>query len=245
MIRRFIGKLIPEPRNDENAVRKFGLLRASDLFHELSEEQMGDVERMTVMTTCERGRLVYTPGETAEALFLLKKGKVRIYRITPEGKKLVTAVIAPGTLFGHMEFTGTTLLESYAEAQEDSILCVMSRHDIEELVMRYPSIGLRLMGHLSQRMKELEERLEEGLLRDMPARVAAALLRLAESQETNEIKTTHQELADSLGTYRETVTNTLGQLQSEGAVSLERGRVAIRDTEALREIVAAERPERD
>ena len=75
-------------------MRKFGLLRASDLFRELSEEQMGDVERMTVMTSCERGRLVYTPGETAEALFLLKKGKVRIYRITPEGKKLVTAVIA-------------------------------------------------------------------------------------------------------------------------------------------------------
>ena len=64
MIRRFIGKLTPEPRNDENAVRKFGLLRASDLFHELNEEQMGDVERMTVMTSCERGRLVYTPGET-------------------------------------------------------------------------------------------------------------------------------------------------------------------------------------
>ena len=144
-----------------------------------------------------------------------------------------------------MEFTGTTLSDSYAEAQEDSILCVMSRHDIEELVMRYPSIGLRLMGHLSKRMKELEERLEEGLLRDMTARVAAALLRLAESQDTSEIRTTHQELADSLGTYRETVTNTLGQLQSEGAVSLERGRVVIEDTEALREIVAAERPERD
>ena len=245
MIRRFIGNLTPEPRNDENAVRKLGLLRASDLFHELSEEQMGDVERMTVMTSCERGRLVYTPGETGEALFLLKKGKVHIYRITPEGKKLVTAVIAPGTLFGQMEFTGTTLSESYAEAQEDSILCVMSRHDIEELVLRYPSIGLRLMGHLSRRMKELEERLEEGLLRDMPARVAAALLRLAESQETNEIKTTHQELADSLGTYRETVTNTLGQFQSKCVVSLERGRVVIKDKEALREIVAAERPQRD
>ncbi len=245
MIKRFFGKLTAEPRDDENAVRKFGMLRASDLFQELSEEQMGDVERMTVMTSCERGRLVYTPGETGEALFLLKQGKVAIFRITPEGKKLVTAMIAPGTLFGHMGFTGTTLSESYAEAQEDSILCVMSRHDIEELVLRYPSIGIRLMGHLSQRMKELEERLEEGLLRDMPARVASPLLRLAESQETDEVKTTHQELADSLGTYRETVTNTLGEFQSAGAVLLERGRVVITDSAALREIVAAERPERD
>jgi len=80
MIRRFIGKLTPQPRNDENAVRKFGLLRASDLFHELSEEEMGDVERMTVMTSCERGRLVYTPGETAEALFLLKHSPARRFR---------------------------------------------------------------------------------------------------------------------------------------------------------------------
>jgi CRP/FNR family cyclic AMP-dependent transcriptional regulator len=240
MIKRFFNRGQDEsPLDSEQAERKHGLLRASDLFSELDEAQMADVDRMTVMTTCQRGRLVYTPGETGEALFLLKQGKVNIYRITPEGKKLVTAVIPPGTMFGHMEFTGSSLSDSYAEAQEDSLLCVMSRHDIEELVIRYPSIGLRLLDHMSRRMTELEARLEQGLLRDMSARVAAALLRLADAQGGNNIRTTHQEIADSLGTYRETVTNTLGQFQNEGVVSLERGRILISDPETLRNIVDA------
>ena len=222
------------------SVSKLGLLKASDIFGGLDDEQMGHVEKMTVMTRCERGRLIYTPEEDAEALFLLKKGKVNVYRLTPDGRKLITAVIAPGTLFGNMAFTGSTLGESFAEATEASLLCVMSRHDLESLINRYPAIGIRLLDILSSRTRELEARLEEGLLRDMPARVAAALLRLSEQQGSDEVKVTHQELADSLGTYRETVTHTLGGFQDRGLVVLERSRICIRATDGLREIIASD-----
>lgn len=222
------------------AGRKLGLLQASDLFHGLDDEQMAHVEKMTVMTRCQRGRLVYAAGQPGEALFLLKKGKVHLYRITPDGRKLITAVITPGTLFGNMAFTATTLADSFAEAVEDSVLCAMSRHDLEELIKKYPSISLRLLNIVSRRVLELEARLEEGLLRDMQARVAAALLRLREDQGSDEVLVTHQELADSLGTYRETVTHTLGNLQARGLVSLERSRIRILGEQGLREIVASE-----
>jgi CRP-like cAMP-binding protein len=223
---------------DTAAFDKHGMLRASDLFHDLTDEQMGDVEKMTVMTQCKRGSLIYTPHDTSEALFLLKKGGVALYRLSPEGKKLTTALIAPGTLFGDMQFTGTTLGGSFAEASQDSILCVMTRHDLEQLISRYPVIGIRLVNLLSLRLQNLEERLEEGLLRDMPARVAAALLRLRDEQGSNDLRVTHQELADSLGTYRETVTSTLGDLQSKGLVSLERSRISVIDAPALEQMVA-------
>ncbi len=219
---------------------KLGLLKASDIFGGLDDEQMEHVEKMTVMTRCERGRLIYTPEEVAEALFLLKKGKVNVYRLTPDGRKLITAVISPGTLFGNMAFTGSTLGESFAEATEDSLLCVMSRHDLESLITRYPPIGIRLLDILSSRTRELEARLEEGLLRDMQARVAAALLRLSEHQGSAEVRVTHQDLADSLGTYRETVTHTLGGFQDKGLVILERSRICIRAADGLREIIASD-----
>lgn len=224
---------------DDDAT-KLGLLRAADLFQGLDEGQMAHVEKITVMSRCERGRLVYSPGETAEVLFLLKAGRVHIYRITPEGKRLITAVVEPGTLFGNMAFAGTTMAENFAEAQEDSILCVMSRHDLEMLIREYPSVALRLLDNLSGRMRELEARLEEGLLRDMRSRVVAALLRLREHHETDQIPITHQELADSLGTYRETVSHTLGQLQDEGCVRLGRGRIEIRNAAVLRDLIATD-----
>ena len=97
---------------------------------------------------------------------------------------------------------------------------------------------MRLLDGLSRRMRDLEARFEEGLLRDMTARVAAALLRLRESQGSDQITATHQELADGLGTYRETVTSTLGGLQSSGYIELHRGYVRILDASALREIVS-------
>lgn len=224
-------------RSDDLAA-KLGLLRAADIFQDLNDDQMDHVQRITVMTHCERGRRVYSPGERTEALFLLKKGRVNLYRITPEGKRLITAVAEPGTLFGNMAFTGSTMAENFAEAQEDSLICVMSRHDLERLIREYPSVGIRLLDNLSSRMRDLEDRLEEGLLRDMRSRVAAALLRLYEQHESHDVTITHQELADSLGTYRETVTSTLGLLQDQGAVRLHRGHIEIRDERALRELVS-------
>jgi len=238
----------PSPRStalDPAAFDKLGLLRASDLFQELNDEQMSDVEKMTVMTSCKRGNLIYGQDERSESLFLLKKGRVTLYRLSPEGKKLTTALIAPGTLFGDMEFTGTTLAGGFAEASEDSILCVMTRHDLELLIAKYPTIGVRLLNVLSRRVRDLEARLEEGLLRDMPARVAAAILRLREEQASDQVRVTHQALADSLGTYRETVTSTLGDLQNRGLVSLERTRISITDVSALEKIVAQDAAKAD
>ena len=203
-------------RADASA-NKLGLLKASDIFGGLDDEQMEHVEKATVMTRCDRGRLIYTPDEVAEALFLLKKGKVNVYRLTPDGRKLITAVITPGTLFGNMAFTGSTLGESFAEATEDSLLCVMSRHDLENLITLYPVIGIRLLDILSSRARELEARLEEGLLRDMQSRVAAALLRLSEHQGSAEVRVTHRSLPTAPA-RTETVTHT-GRVPDNGPSS--------------------------
>lgn len=214
-------------------MQKLGLLREADVFQDLSEDQMLRVGEMTVMTRCPRGRTVYTPGQTGEALFIIKSGKVQIYRMSPDGKKLVVSTLGAGTLFGDMPFTGQRMLDSYAEATEESLLCVMSRHDIEALIEAHPSIGIRLIGTLAQRVEELEARLEESTLRDVSARVAATLLRVAEGAGPS-VAVTHQQLADTIGTHRETVTRTLGELQDRGLISLLRGRITINDPDGLK-----------
>jgi CRP/FNR family transcriptional regulator len=81
-------------------------LRQTDLFRDLSGQEMQEIDRMTAMTTCRRGKVFYTPGETGEVLFILKKGRVNAYRITSEGKKLVTATVEAGTVFGEMSLIG-------------------------------------------------------------------------------------------------------------------------------------------
>ncbi len=109
-------------------------------------------------------------------------------------------------------------------------------HIIRAFIDLYESAGIPTPGDRLER----EESLEEGLLRDMTSRVASALLQLRDRQNSDEIAITHQELADNLGTYRETVTMTLGALQDKRVVSLQRGRIDIVDPHDLAEIVASE-----
>lgn len=212
---------------------KLRLLRTADLFRGLTDADMERVGQMTMMSQCVRGQTIYAPGETREALFLLKRGRVQIYRLSADGKKLILSSIEPGTVFGDMVLTGQRMFDGYAEAAEDSMLCVMSRHDVEALILEYPTVGVQLVQMLSARVRELEDRLEESSLRDVPSRVAAALVRI-QAQQGGAVTMTHQELADIVGAHRETVTRTLGDFRDRGFIALQRSRIAIIAPDALR-----------
>ncbi len=129
------------------------------------------------------------------------------------------------------------MISSFAEAIEDSVLCVMNRHDIEDLITKFPSIGVNLLRYLGQRVMELEARLEESSLRDMRSRVVSALLRLRESQGGDLIVVTHQEIAETIGTHRETVTRTLTELRNNGLIRPERNHILITDMPKLQLLI--------
>jgi len=216
-----------------NVEEKVRLLRAADLFRDLPEEDVQRIEHMAVMSQCERGQVVYSPAETREALFLLKRGRIEVYRLAEDGKKLLLNTVQPGMAFGDMALTGQRMLGSYAEAVEDCTICVMSRSDLEALIVEFPAVGVRLVRMLSQRLADLEQRLEESSLRDVPARVAAALVRAAE-QGGPKIAVTHQQLADLVGTHRETITRTLGDFRDRGLIALGRSQIEVIDLNGLR-----------
>lgn len=97
------------------------------------------------MQTCRAGRVFYTPGETGEALFILKKGRVQLYRMSPEGRKLVIARLEPICFFGEMSCVGQGMYNTFAEATEDSLICTMSRHDVERLLLSKPQVAVRIL----------------------------------------------------------------------------------------------------
>ena len=187
------------------------------------------------MSTCRRGKVFYTPGETGEVLFILKRGRVNLYRINPDGKKLVTATIEPGTVFGEMSLVGQGMHDTFAEAAEECTLCVMSRSDVEHLLLSKPRVGLRFMELMAKRLQEVEARMETVAFKSVPARLAASLLDLA--QDSGKIVgISHQDLADIVGTYRETVTRILNEFRGEDFIQLGRLNVTLLKIEELRAI---------
>ncbi len=206
---------------------------AMDIFCDLEPAAMAAFEQQTEMRTCRKGQILYSQEDRAEVLFLLKRGRVQLYRLTPSGKRLELATIEPGAFFGEMPLVGETLRHTFDEAVEDSLICVMSRTDIEQLMRERSEVALRMIEVLSRRLALCEARLEEMAYRSVPARIAAVLLRLSQGQAGEVVPITHQELGDMIGALRESVTKVLDDFQKAGLVELGRGRVILRDVVGL------------
>lgn len=216
---------------------KLKYLTELTVFQDLSPREMQELNRITTMSTVPRGRVFYRPEEPGEVLFILKEGRVQLYRISPEGKKLVITTLGPHTLFGEMALLGTKMHNTFAEAIDDCLICVMSRTDLERLILNKPQVALRILEVTGKRLREAEERLENMAFKGIPARLASLLLRLAEEQGTNEIAgLTHQDLAESVGTYRETATQVLNDLKSQGLIEIGRKRIKLLEAGRLTEI---------
>ena len=219
--------------------QKISYLQMVDIFQDLSRAEMQEMDRTTTMSTCRRGKIFYQPEDTSEVLFILKKGRVQLYRISPEGKKLIVSTIGPGTIFGEMAIVGQRMHNTFAESVEDCLLCVMSRHDVERLILSKPAVALRIVDLMAERLNEVEARLEDMAFKSIPARLAQLLLRLREEQGDNISGHTHQDLAEAIGTYRETTTQTLNEFKSGNLIEIGRKRIEILDPDGL-DLIAAE-----
>ncbi len=214
---------------------KINHLTTMELFQDLSKEDQEELDRITTMTTVQKGKIFYRPEDTGEVIFILKKGTVQLYRISPEGKKLVIYTLGDGTLFGEMSLLGQRMHNTFAEAITDCTICVMSRTDLERLVMNRPQVALRILEITGNRLRETEEQLEALAFKSIPSRLAALLLRLA--GDGNEVAgLTHQDLAEMIGTYRETTTQTLNDMKSEGILEIGRRRITLLNKDALQQI---------
>ena len=229
---------VPAGTRALGAPGKLALLSETDIFRDLGPRDMEEIARMTAMSTCRRGKVFYTPGETGEVLFVLKEGHVNLFRINPDGKKLVLAGVGPGTVFGEMSLVGQGMHDTFAEASEECTLCVMSRDDVEHLLVSKPQVALRFLELLATRLSEVETRLETVAFKGIPARLAAELLRLA--GDVGRVDgMSHQDLADAVGAYRETVTRILNDFKRDGLIEMDRLCVEVKDAQGLRDLAAS------
>ncbi len=213
-----------------------------EVFQDLSPQEMADLAAKAPMRTAAAGTLLWSPHEPHSVLFIVKAGSVRIYRLSPEGRRLTIAVLGPGSLFGEMEVMGQRMGDGFAEAREPSVLCLMSEHDVRTLLLADSRIAARIIYGLGRRLTDVEQRLADAVLKPAPQRLAAVLCQLVEaapeggllSPRGPEIRLTHEQLADLVGTTRVTTTKLLGDLRDAGILRLRRGGVVVLDRHRLR-----------
>jgi CRP/FNR family cyclic AMP-dependent transcriptional regulator len=224
------------------------VLSRAETLDPLSEEDLRGLLKRSRDINLDSGETFFSPEDTSEKLFILKKGRVRIFK-TSEGRELTLAEIEPGMIFGEMALTAQRIRGSYAQAMEPSVLISMSRTDLEHIIEENPQVGTRLLHLLSERLAAYESRIEDLTLKDIPARLANLILLLCEGEGVKtrqDIKIphhyTHERLGTMIGANREAVTRAFGLLQDEGAVELRRRLIYISNMEALRRIAGYPSP---
>ncbi|AYV26366.1 cAMP receptor protein [Streptomyces sp. ADI95-16] len=225
---------------DEGAERTWCLAEV-DIFCDLSESEMEAIAAAAPMKTYQAGEILYSPTQPSEVLFILKKGQVRVFRVSADGRALTTAVISPGTIFGEMVLLGQHMYDNYAEALEDTIVCVMSRADVNRLLLT----DARITTILGRRLAELEQRLSDSVFKTVAQRIATTLTTLTSAQPPAgplrpvgrhpQIALTHEQLAALAGTSRETCTKVLHDYADRGLLRLARGRITVLDLNQLKD----------
>jgi len=219
-----------------NVRTQVGYLKTVEIFRDLTDEDLEALESSITNIPCAVGKIFYAPEDTGEALFFIKEGKVQLYRISPDGRKLVTSTLGPGTIFGEMSLIGQGMYHSFAEAVEECSVWKMDRGDLERLLLDRPQVALRILEVLGRRLLEVEVRLEGIAFKTVAGRLASLLLRLMKEQGTTIRGLTHQNLADDVGTHRETATQTLTTFRTMGLLATGRKRIEILDPEGLQRI---------
>lgn len=225
------------------AAPKLFTLRQSDLFESFSAVELGRLLGILEELELPKHHVIFSPGAPSEAIYFIEKGRVRLTRLSPEGKTVILALLGPGDLIGEAAWESGEH-DSYAETLEESRIYQISRDAFQNFIRENPEFGLRLIQILGIRLKQAQARIEDLVFRQVPSRVARLLLSLAESHgkvTPNGIRVefplTHQEIADLVGSSRVTVTQILNRFRSSQWIEIESKRVTIHNLNALEEMV--------
>ncbi len=186
---------------------------------------------------------IYLAGDHSDSLYFLKQGRVKISRIDESGKEFTLTLLEPGEIFGELGLFDDSPRETTAVALEDSIICMMRRQDFEQYANQKPELSLKLNKLMGLRLRQIENRIEELLFRDVPSRLARLLLRLVDQhprltkQGTRiNIKLSQQELANLIGATREMTSTVLNDFKKQGTIRIESKYIYIMNRSQLQKI---------
>ncbi|WP_242269280.1 Crp/Fnr family transcriptional regulator [Bacillus cereus group sp. BfR-BA-01352] len=204
---------------------KLFLLSQISLLEELPMDDLKTVEELSEMKPVKKGTIILSPDKPVEALFFLKKGQVRLFRMNHHGKQFTVDILTSGNIFGETSTLSLTDDQVYAEAMTDTYLCMIERNDFEGFIERNPKIALKFINILSNRLKEVYSLSEKIALSDVKYRLIYLLLKLSEKTgrrinewQTINMKLTHADIANMIGSTRETTSAILSQLKKDGLI---------------------------
>ncbi|WP_240041253.1 Crp/Fnr family transcriptional regulator [Paenibacillus ginsengarvi] len=217
------------------------LIRNIPLFQDLSEEELRGISDLFRERKYSKHSIVFFEGDPGEELFIIKSGTVKIYKID-NTKQITLALFRSGDFFGEMSLMQKDGVRSaHAETLEPSVFYTLRRTTFNEFMVRTPSLCMRLLEMTMDRLRGANEQIHALTFLDVRTRILKAVFQLSQEYGESEtdkvlisIKLTHQEIANMVGTVRESVTKVLQELQDDRVISIRNKQITIENMDALK-----------
>jgi CRP/FNR family transcriptional regulator len=218
-------------------------LKKIELFKNLTNEELKELAPYLVAERHKKKETVFSEGEPPEWFYIVSSGKVKITKLSHEGKEIILEVISPTDIFGGVAVIRGFPYPANAVAMEDTEVLKISRKNLMRLVDRFPNLMYCMALQLGDRMKSSYDSLKNIALERVEARIAALLLKLAGKVGVQtkdglliDMRLTKQDVADMVGTTVETSIRTFSKFKKQGLVSDTDGKIVIKDKEGLAEL---------
>lgn len=207
------------------------------IFNHLQLEEMQEIVKTTTHSKYDRNEIIYGAGDHAAHLYIVHRGRVKIYRLSESGKEQLIRILEPGDFMGELDLFTDSTFDHYAVAMEKTELCIMRRADLQAFLMKYPAISLKILEEFSKRLERTEKLVSSLTSEDTEKRIALYLAELAEDQDHITLPMPKKDIASYLGTTPETVSRKLAEFQERGWIDQTGQRkIKILDREALQGI---------
>ena len=213
------------------------IIRQSPLFAGSTDEDITAILLICKIREYDRGEVLFDEGDVAQGFYIVAAGRVKVYKLSPEGKERILHVVQPGGNFAEAAIFADGLYPASAEPLEKSTLIFFPKRDFLDLLTAQGRIAINMIGGLSRFLRLFAGQIEELTFRDVPSRLARYLLDL--NNERNgavELPTSKSAIASRLGTVSETLSRTFRKFSDEGLIRVEGKIIVILDAERLSDL---------
>ncbi|MDA8139003.1 MAG: Crp/Fnr family transcriptional regulator [Desulfobacteraceae bacterium] len=220
-------------------LRKRDVIAHSPLFSGLAEDQMNHLEQISRDVHLARGETVFMEGEPGKGFYIVAAGKVKVFKVSAEGKEQILHIYGPGQPIGEVPVFAGQLFPAHAQAVEKCHLIFFPRQAFIDLITAHPSLALNMLAVLSVRLRQFTMQVENLSLKEVPGRLASYLIYLSEEQNnTQEVRLpiSKGQLASLLGTIPETLSRIFNKMSAQGYIDVQGMAIAIKDREALADL---------
>ncbi len=223
---------------------KLWYLENFNLFEGLPEEKLMQLEKITSMKETNKNDPIYFAKEPSNSIFFLKKGRVKLSRISSDGKEMIMTLVNPGEVFGELSIIDIEERSDFATALDESLICAISKNDFKEFLKQNQNLNLEITKLIGLKLRKFNEKIEDLVFKDSHQRVISFLINLAKDNgkkigDEYFVKPflKHQDIAKLTACSRQTVNSVLTSLREQGIINFDRRKLIVTDIYALEKLI--------